>query len=83
VNQYQQKQTITSHIKPLNIKITTNYDVGNPGPDLGQAQKYGGVKPIGTNYYHLQQKSKKVRHRYSGQQMHEQCQIFVTWCASQ
>jgi len=20
------------------------YDVGNPGPDLGQAQKYGGVK---------------------------------------
>jgi hypothetical protein len=34
----------------------TNYDVGNPGPDLGQAQKYGRVKPIGTNYYHLQQK---------------------------
>jgi hypothetical protein len=30
----------------LNIKKTTTYDVGNPGPCLGQTQKCGGVKPV-------------------------------------
>ena len=35
----------TSHINSLNTK-TTPYDIGNPGPDLGQAQKCGGVKPV-------------------------------------
>jgi hypothetical protein len=39
------KQTITSHIKQLNIKNTTSYD-GNPGHDLGRAQKCDGVKPV-------------------------------------
>ena len=37
-HQYQQKE--------LNTKIPTTYDVGNPYPGLGQAQKYGGVKPF-------------------------------------
>ena len=32
------KQTIYSHLKPLSIKKTTTYNVGNPGPGLGQAQ---------------------------------------------
>ena len=27
-------------------KKTTTYDVGSPGPGLGQAQKCGGVKSI-------------------------------------
>jgi hypothetical protein len=40
------KQTITSHFKPLNITKTPTYDVGNADPDLVQAQKYGGVKPV-------------------------------------
>jgi hypothetical protein len=39
------KWTTTSHLKSLNIKKTTTYDAGNPGPGLGQAQKCGGVKP--------------------------------------
>ena len=26
--------------------MTTTYDIGNAGPGLGQAQKYGGVKPV-------------------------------------
>ena len=42
------KQTITSHIKPMNIKNTTSDD-GNPGHDLGRAQKCDGVKPINGN----------------------------------
>jgi hypothetical protein len=28
-----------------NKQKTTTYDVGNPGPDLGHAQKCGRVKP--------------------------------------
>jgi hypothetical protein len=33
------KQTTTSHLNSLNMikKRTKTYDVGNPGPDLGQA----------------------------------------------
>ena len=31
------KQTITSHIKPLNIKMTTTYDFGNAGPGFVHA----------------------------------------------
>ena len=34
------KQTTTSHLKSMNIKKRT-YDFGNPGPDLGQAEKSG------------------------------------------
>ena len=26
--------------------MTTTYGVGNPGPDLGQAQKRGGIKLV-------------------------------------
>jgi len=40
------KQTITSHLKSLNIKRSTAYDIGNPGPRLGQAQKCCGVKSV-------------------------------------
>ena len=34
------KQTITYHLSSL------TYDVGNPAPFLGQAQRCGGVKPV-------------------------------------
>ena len=40
------KQTITSCLKSLNIKMTTTYGIENPGPSLGQAQTYGGVKLV-------------------------------------
>jgi hypothetical protein len=40
------KRTITSHLNSLNTKKTMKYDVGNPGPGLGHAQKYGGVEPV-------------------------------------
>ena len=36
------KWIITSHLNHW-IKKTTTYDMGNPGPDLGQAQKCGWV----------------------------------------
>jgi hypothetical protein len=32
-------RTITCHLNSLNTKKTTIYDVGNPDPVLGQAQK--------------------------------------------
>jgi hypothetical protein len=37
------KRTIISHLKSLKKKPkkTTTYDVGNPGPGLGHAQKSG------------------------------------------
>jgi len=34
------KRTITFHIHSLNTKKTMAYDIGNPGPVLGQAQKW-------------------------------------------
>jgi hypothetical protein len=40
------KWTITSHLNSLNTKKTMAYDVVNPGPGLGQAQKGGEVKSI-------------------------------------
>ena len=40
------KWTTTSDLKQLNTKKTTTYDVGNPSPDLGQAQKCGRVNPV-------------------------------------
>jgi hypothetical protein len=43
------KSTITSHLNSLNKKGgTTTYDVRNPGPGLGQAQKY-----CGLNWLHI------------------------------
>jgi hypothetical protein len=37
----------TSHLNSLNTKKRNNtYNVGNIGPDLGQEQKFGGVKPV-------------------------------------
>ena len=30
---------MTSHLNPLNLKKVTKYDVGNPGPSVGQVQK--------------------------------------------
>ena len=40
------KRTITSHLELTEHKKmgTTTYDVGNAGPDLGQAQHFGGIK---------------------------------------
>ena len=40
------RQTITSYLNSLNIKKTTTYDIRNPSPGLGQAQKCGGVKLV-------------------------------------
>ena len=34
------------HLNSLNTKKTMTYDVGNPNPDLGQAQRCGRVKPV-------------------------------------
>jgi hypothetical protein len=31
-------------VKLFNIKKTMTYGIGNPDPDLGQAQKCGGIK---------------------------------------
>ena len=45
--QYQQnQQSPPLHLNSLNTKKTTIYDVGNPSPGLGQAQKCGGFKPV-------------------------------------
>jgi hypothetical protein len=30
---------MTSHLNPLNLKKVTKYDVGNPGPSVGQVQQ--------------------------------------------
>ena len=35
----------TSHLNSLNTNNTTTFDLGNPGPSLGQAQKCDAVKP--------------------------------------
>jgi hypothetical protein len=40
---------ITYHLNSLNTNKTTTHDVGIPGPGLGQAHKYGGVKPVNAN----------------------------------
>ena len=42
------KRTIASYLNWTHWtqKKTTTYDVGNPGPGMGQAQKYDGVKPV-------------------------------------
>ena len=42
-NIYRTNNLILTH---KNTRKTTRYDVRNPGPDLGQAQKCGGVKPV-------------------------------------
>jgi hypothetical protein len=36
----------THQIIDLSHQKTTTYDVGNPGPGLGQTHKCGGVKPV-------------------------------------
>jgi len=51
-NNYPSHQLIELHdidetlLNSLNIKNTFIKFVGNPGHDLGHAQKYGGVKPV-------------------------------------
>ena len=35
-----------NRLKSQNTKITTTYDAGNPGPGLGQAQKYGRIQLV-------------------------------------
>ena len=46
IQQISTKWTIASYLKSLNIKKTTTYDVGNPGPGLVQAPKCGRVKLV-------------------------------------
>ena len=46
IPQISTKQAITSHLKSLNMKKITTYDVGNQCVGLGQAQKCGRVKPL-------------------------------------
>jgi hypothetical protein len=40
------KEVITSHLNTLNTKKIMAYDIENPGLGLGQAPKYGRVKPV-------------------------------------
>ena len=44
-------------LNSLNTKKTKTFDVGNPGPGLVQAQKWGGIKPVNgfptLSSYHL------------------------------
>jgi hypothetical protein len=40
--QYQNAHMTTSHLDSLNTKKTMKYDIGNPGPGLGQEQTCGG-----------------------------------------
>ena len=46
-HQYKKKdKQINSHLKLLNTKSTTTYDIGHPGPVMRLAQKWGRVKEI-------------------------------------
>ena len=38
-----------SYLNSLNINKATTYDIGNPGPGLGQTQKCGRVKSVNPN----------------------------------
>ena len=40
------KRTTTSHPKSLNMKKNMTYDIGNPGPDLGEKPTCGEVNPV-------------------------------------
>jgi len=40
------KRTTTFYLNLLNTKNNTTFNFNNPCPDLGQAQKCGGVKPV-------------------------------------
>ena len=44
--QYQQNEESLLISNPWTKNKTTTYEVGNPGPGLGQAQQCGGVKPV-------------------------------------
>ena len=44
INKKRKKTTFSPQI--IEHKKTKTFDVGNPGPGLGQAQKCGGVKTI-------------------------------------
>jgi hypothetical protein len=46
ININKKNNYFSSELNSLNTKITPTYDVGNPDPGLGQAHKYGGVKPF-------------------------------------
>ena len=41
---HQYKRKMNNNLKSLNIKTIRIYDVGNPV--MGQALKYGGIKPV-------------------------------------
>jgi hypothetical protein len=45
-HQYQQNEQSPVTVTHGTQRKTTTYTVGNPDPGLGQAQKYGGVKPV-------------------------------------
>ena len=42
IDKYQQNKHITSHLKSVNTKNTTTYDIRNPDPGLGQVQNVTG-----------------------------------------
>ena len=44
INKTNNHHHLSSLLNSLNTEKTTTYDVGNPDPGLGQAQKCGGVK---------------------------------------
>ena len=44
------KTTMTSRLNLLIINNTITYDIGNPGPVLGQAQTYGGIKRYNCHF---------------------------------
>jgi hypothetical protein len=48
VNNFNYINKTSNHLSPqlTEYKKTIKYDVGNPGPGLGQAQKSGRVKPV-------------------------------------
>ena len=45
-HQHRQNKPTTSHLKSSNTKKTMTFTNGNQGPGLGQAHKYGRVKPV-------------------------------------
>jgi hypothetical protein len=49
LHQYQQnelKQDLSNQLNSLNTRQSTTYDIGNPGPGLGQSQTFGRLKTV-------------------------------------
>ena len=46
IKQNELKQNLSNQLNSLNTRQSTRYDIGNPGPGLGQSQKFGGLKTV-------------------------------------